>query len=225
MTRNGKKAAPQPDPNQPLEPEPLTLDQQIQQLNAQLNHLNNRIEQLLMRMRNPPGQQLELLAPPQFQITLDTLNQNQQNQHQDLVELGTGLEQLANGLEPWLETAASLKAEQTEQRQTLNSLTKISGNQAEQLTSLTNELHSTNTHLKTLQNALPKKTDFPMRFTLSGETLTYRGIAGYLLIVATYSILLVWVLMHLWPPAVLTRINGRVNNLEIRLDRIEKQRR
>ena len=54
-------------------------------------------------------------------------------------------------------------------------------------------------------------------------SVNYLGIFFMLLIAAILGGVTNWLLLQYMPPEILTRINGRVNNNEIRLERIENQ--
>ena len=58
----------------------------------------------------------------------------------------------------------------------------------------------------------PPKLQVPIRWLILG-----------MLVASTTGGLLSWALIRLAPPSELGRINGRVNNLEIRMQRLEKQ--
>ncbi len=71
--------------------------------------------------------------------------------------------------------------------------------------------------------SLPKNT--PFKLSLNGETFTYKGILGMLATVAIFGGLTTWMMLQFMPPELLNRINARTNNIEIRLKKIEQQKR
>ncbi|AFY76990.1 hypothetical protein Ple7327_1622 [Pleurocapsa sp. PCC 7327] len=104
-----------------------------------------------------------------------------------------------NTTEQPFNTRSSQEQEQSELRRDLNDLLQINRDQSEQLTRLAERLQ----HEK--------------------KRVTYRGIFSLLVVIAILAVAANWLLFQFFPPGILTRINGRVNNNEIRLQRIERQ--
>jgi len=85
------------------------------------------------------------------------------------------------------------------------------GSQGHALSQLQAEKLASNSH-KTETLTEPQKLQIPVRWLVFG--MIGASMAGGLLS---------WMLIRLAPPSELGRINGRVNNLEIRMQRLEKK--
>jgi hypothetical protein len=98
-----------------------------------------------------------------------------------------------------LEQIHSSETEPSDLRRDVDNLLALNRNQSEQLTSLANRLQ----HQK--------------------QSVTYGGIFSLLALMTSLGVAASWLLLEFLPPEILTRINGRVNNNAIRLQRIERQ--
>jgi len=98
-----------------------------------------------------------------------------------------------------VERVQNIETEPSDLRRDLDNLVALNRNQSEQLTYLANRLQ----HEK--------------------KSVTYGGIFSLLAIATILGVAASWLLLEFLPPEIFTRINGRVNNNAIRLQRIERQ--
>lgn len=147
----------------------------------------------------------------QLQQTLQDLSQSIQTWQDQITNLNQSEAQ---------QVTTTLKQQLDLQNQTVKALAQTSQDLHSSRQTWQTNFESLHSDVKSLQRTLPKRGEFPLTLILDEKIVTYRGILTMLGFTAILSGMILWMLIQLRPPGILSRINGRVNNLEIQQKRL-----
>jgi uncharacterized phage infection (PIP) family protein YhgE len=147
----------------------------------------------------------------QLQQTLQDLRQSVQTWQDQITKIDQTKAQ---------QVTTTLKQQLDLQEQTVKALAQTSQDLHSSKQTWQTNFENLHSDVKSLQRTLPKRGEFPLTLILDEKIVTYRGILTMLGFTAILSGLILWMLIQLWPPGILSRINGRANNLEIQQKRL-----